>query len=327
MPGDPFILTHFVRNFDNIWAEEVDRLYIMLNMDHRMPKEVKEYNLNYLDAHEKITPIYTEEMLFQGAAIREILPIVQEDTLFLIEDDTVIVIKGQVDRGFRYIENGDAHVVGSPRFSCSKEILDASAEKYGLDYSGYGDKGPNMWPNFFFIKKEHLLDTDMHFEPKQWEKGDRIEELDITAEGTIAADVFVWLCIQLRAKGLKFKDIPQYHSHPHDLKDMRNHMNLWDGRCPWVHIGSLTMTIEDLILQTLDLTDHKNKPTTDLEQKEMERRLAWIRVMLYKTADMNTLSDLRHSYSERIKEMIFRWGLNQGHMYQLEEAYKSFYRW
>lgn len=328
MPGDPFILKHFLLNFDTVWADEVDKLYICLNMDHRIPDEVKEYDIALLEEHPKVEFLVVDEMLFQGAALRELLKMVKEDIIFSIEDDTIIIKEGQVDKCFRKIETGEADVVGSPRFSCSQEILDASAEKYDLDYSGYGDKGPNVWPNFFFARKADLLETDQHYEPKGWEPGERIEELDITAKEIISADVFVWLCIQLRAAGLKFYDVPQGHSHPDDIVDMAMGTGLGDPNLPWIHIGSLTMTMEDFIIQSSDPRTHKNKPKNGMEKQEICRRFAWLRLFLEVTAGkMEGMDAVRASYEKRMGEFVTAFGLSVQLIDNYLKVYRRFVQW
>lgn len=328
MPGDPFLLNSFLANFDAHWCNEVERLYVCLNIDHRMPAEIREYDIKKLSSHPKVKFMVVDEMLWQGAALRELLKIVDEELIMSIEDDTVIVKAGQIDKCFRKIEQGDADVVGSPRFSCSQEILDASAKKYGLDYSGYGDKGPNLWPNFFFIRKEHLLKTDQHFEPKGWEPGEHIEELDITATQPIASDVFVWLSIQLRAMGLRFYEVPQYHSHPNDLDDIIHGRNLGDGNCPWIHIGSLTMTAEDLLIGAHSVEGHKNTPHTDMEKKELERRFAWLQTFLaHPVNSVPELTKIKEVYQQRINAFIRGFDLSPKHIDQLIKFYKGFIRW
>ena len=328
MPGDPFILKNFLLNYEAIWKEEVDMLYVCLNIDHRVPKEVRDFDIELLKNTDKVKFIVVDEMLFQGAALRKLLEIVEEDIIFSIEDDTVVVKKGQIDKCFRKIETKEADVVGSPRFSCSKEILDASAIKYGLDYTGYGDKGPNLWPNFFFARKSDLMQTDLHFEPKGWEAGDYIEELDIVAEKTISSDVFVWLSVQLRNMGLKVYEVPQYHSHPLDMMDMQSGQNIWDGQCPWIHIGSLTMTMEDLIICTHPPQEHKNTPHTEMEKMELERRYAWVLLFLditdgYTDGIINT----KEKYVSSIHAFIRTFDLSVARIKNLVGEYRRFIQW
>lgn len=328
MPGDPFILNHFVSNFENIWKDEVDKLYILLNMDVRMPQEIIDVSKSIIANEDKIVPLFTHNMLFQGAALRYMLPEVKEDLIISIEDDTVIVKRGQIDKCFRKLETGEADVIGSPRLVCSKQIADACAKKWNLDYSGYGDKGPTFWPNFFFCRKEDLLRTDLHFEPKGWEKGEYIRELDITAEEVLSSDVFTWLCIQLRAMGLTFYDVPQYHSWTTDLEDLQNGINLGDDNCPWIHIGSLTMTAEDLLMFVHDPKDYTGTPRSEMEKKEYERRYAWLLVFLEEAKNCKPeLAWLKSKYVHNMNEFIKVFDLSVKHIDALQKVYRRFIRW
>lgn len=326
MPGDPIILNNFIKNFNAVWKDEVDTLYVLLNVDHRMPREIVDWDMELLEKTDKVIGLYTGEMLFQGAALRHMLPYVKEDLILSIEDDTIITKRGQVDKCFRKIESGEADVVGSPRSCCSKQILDACATKWDLDYSGYGDKGPVYWPNFFFCRKEDLLKTDQHYEPIGWKKGDYIKELDITAEEDLTGDVFVWLCIQLRALGLKFYDVPQYHSRPSDLEDMAQGLNLGDNNLCWIHIGSLTMTAEDLLIQAHDPKEHVNMPKSDVEKQELERRYAWL-ILFTERALGVVPQDMVTSYVNKINEYIRAFSLRVKNVSDYKKAYERYISW
>lgn len=328
MPGDPFILNHFLSNFENVWKEEVDQLYILLNIDARMPRHIVDLARGLCQDRERVTTLFVNNMLFQGAALRYMLPTVKEDLLMSIEDDTVIVKKGQIDRCFRKIESGDADVVGSPRMVCSKQLADACARKWNLDYTGYGDRGPTYWPNFFFCRKSHLLKTDLHFEPKSWESGEYIEELDTTAEETLMGDVFTWFCIQLRAQGLCFHDVPQFHSRVTDLEDISEGRNLGDTNCAWIHIGSLTMTAEDLLMFVHDPKSYVASPKTAMEKQEYERRYAWLLVFLEEAANCKpALAALKESYINHMNEFIKTFTLSVKHIQDLMEVYRRFIQW
>lgn len=328
MPGDPFILNHFLSNFENIWRDEVDQLYILLNMDARMPKDIIEKAKDIAVGRDKVTVMFVNNMLFQGAALRYMLPQVKEDLILSIEDDTVIIKKGQIDKCFRKIESGEADVIGSPRCVSHPQILEACRVKFNLDYSGYGDRGPTYWPNFFFCRKADLLKTDLHFEPKGFNKGEYIAELNITAEDDLANDVFAWLCIQLRAMGLKFYDVPQCHSHPEDFEDITEGRGIGDGNCPWIHIGSLTMTAEDLLMGIGDPKTHRNKPRSEMEKKEMERRYAWLLLFTEESANKEEyLRNLKEVYVKRMNEYIMAFDLSVKRIDELVKAYRRYISW
>jgi len=217
------------------WQNEVDKLYVHVND-------------------------YTH-----GVALKYMLDkwVYRDDIVMLIENDGIVFKPGIVDKYFKIIEDGKADIVGSPRMSCHPEIAEAAKKKWNLDYEGFGDKGPNLWPNMFFIKAKHLFDTDMHFHAKGWKKGDKIKELDHVVENdNIMGDTLVWTCIQLRAEGLKIHEIPQYHASPYDIENAEKKEGIFDGKCPYFHFGSLTG----------DFT----VPQDDISSRELERRAAWL---------------------------------------------------
>jgi hypothetical protein len=202
-----------------------------------------------------------------GVALKEMVPKARGSYLMLIEDDGIIFKPGFVNRCFRWIETGEYDAVGSPRMSCHPELADAAKKRYNLDYSGFGDRGPHWWPNFFFVKKKLLMKTDLHFWSKGWNKGDYIKELDHTVQAeTIMGDTFVWTSIQLRKLGIKVKEIPQHHSALTDLADYKNKTGLWSGGVNRIHLGSITGSVTPLLPE-----QKKVKATV----AELEKKLMW----------------------------------------------------
>jgi len=217
------------------WQNEVDKLYVHVNDKSH------------------------------GVALRYMIKkwVRPTDNLLLIENDGIVFKPGIVDKYFTMIEKGEAQLIGSPRMSCHPEIAEAAKKVWSLDYEGLGDKGPNFWPNMFFINAKHLFDTDMHFEAKGWSDGEHIKELNHTIKGEPQmGDTLVWTSIQLRHKGLKIHEIPQYHASPYDIENSENKEGIFDGKCPYFHFGSLTG----------DFT----VPQDDITSRELERRAAWL---------------------------------------------------
>lgn len=321
-PGDPFILTYWIKKFREVWQGEVDRLYVCLNMYPHIAEKVLDYDMKMLTQMDKVEVVYVPKMLYHGKALRQLVAYCEEDLLMFIEDDAIVFRPGAIDRAFRMIEKEEAGIVGSPRFSCSQQILDASAEKYGLDYSGYGDKGPNMWPCFFFARREDMLKTNQHYESKGWKKGEYIPELGVTAEDELAGDTFVWVSMQLRAMGLEFAEVPQGHSHPDDMEFYEKGEGIWDPLNPWVHIGSLTMTAETLL--TEDRPEALGKMETGMEKREAMRRFAWLLLFVEETREeTEELKPLRDIYVRRINDIIKKAGLSMTHINNLKAAYKQ----
>lgn len=188
-----------------------------------------------------------ENRVGHGAALRELVLGADANYLMFIENDALVFDPHMVDACFHLLESDTYDVIGSPRMSCSLEIAEETKRRFpDFDYQGVGDKGPGMWPCFFFAKKEWLMKTDLHFGPKGWQPGEYIEELDLTAETELATDVNGWIVFQLRHLGAKIGIVPQHHLPPFDMKCYRAGQDPW-GRAPvpWLHIGSLSAGVGD----------------------------------------------------------------------------------
>lgn len=334
-PGDPFLLRYWLDLFNRVWGKEIDHLYIHLNSP--IEKPAVDYIRKLCD-DPKITLKYTDHQIEHGDAIDELLDMVKENYIALIEDDFYIFKPGMVDRCFRFIEMGTADIVGSKRGSCSDEISQASKEKYNLDYSGYGDTGCNFWPSAFFSTKKLLLETDRDFKARAWQKGETIAPLDHIVEAdTVVGDTFVNTSIQLLAKVPQNRIIyiPQYHGSPDDLMHYQKGMNLWDGKAPWVHVGSLSSGIGGAI------TDPENRSlarrmidepkkiqrvpiNSEAEKKEWERRIQWW-LTFWKTAqpvpkEIQELSDLYH---KALMKLIGDYELSENNIRRRQNIYKE----
>ena len=213
-PGDCFLLNYWLKFFDEVWGDEVDKLYIGFN------SPIEETVLNYIkelcSSRPKIVLDIQIQQMDHGPTIDRLLDLCNEDYIMLIEDDGFIFKRGIVDLAFSKLESGEFDIVAGKRGSCSFEILKKAQEVYGLDYEGEGDQGPNFWPNFFFCSKELLLKTDRNFSAKAWKRGERIESLGLTIAEEIAnGDTFVNTSLQLRrlVPSGRIAYLNQYHGH------------------------------------------------------------------------------------------------------------------
>lgn len=240
--GDPMIASLTIKLWKERWYSEIDKFYVNYNNHAGVPTEVVKELMGNLVDDPKIRIIYSPRGIGNGMPITEMTKIAQEDLVMLIEDDGFIFSPGIVNECFQRIEKDQCDAVGSPRGSCGQEVWNAAQKKYNLDYSGYGDVGPNYWPNFFFCKREDLLKTDMNFASKAFKEGEYFKELDHTFKETNYGDTFVWGCIQLRYNGVRFSSIPQYHASPEEIEYYEKHEEKWaTGANPrWVHGGSLS---------------------------------------------------------------------------------------
>jgi len=227
----------------------------------------------------------------------------KEDLIILIEDDFFIFTPGKVNECFQKIEVDGCDAIGSPRGSCGKEIWVASKKKYNLDYSAYGDVGPNFWPTGFFCKRSDLLKTDLNFASKTFVPGEYSKELDHTFAEINHGDTFVWGSIQLRALGLRFQNIPQFHMSPTEPQDKQNKVMNWkDGEPSYIHVGSLSSGWGGYL--------NKSTPEckTEMEKMEMESRVAG-----WKLASdvVEGFTEFKKEYQNGIISLIQRANLDQ----------------
>jgi len=312
MGGDPFLALMSLRMFKERFYDEIDRFYACYNAI--IDPKIVDYLAKQFD-DPKIEWVYVDHPLGFGQPINRCLEKCNEDLILLLEDDGLVFEKGRLDALFKRIESGEVDAIGSPRFSCSNEIAEATKVKYNLDYSGTGDKGPSFWPNFFFVKREDLNKTDLDFAGKGWKSGERIEELDMTCKEEQAGDTFVWTCIQLRAMGLRFLDVLQNHASPTEIEDIPlkryNHDYGFQG---WIHGGSLSSGWNGFLL---------NPPSAQegLAIQEFETRAAFWDLI----SDIEHVPDVEFTkrYKQGIDDFIREGGLDRGRVEQKKTFYKN----
>ena len=333
-PGDPFLLRYWLNLFDTVWGKEVDHLYIILNSTIEI--EMVNYIYRLIEGHDNIILTYIDHQIEHGDGINMALEMVKEELIMLVEDDCYIFKPGKIDECFRAIEDGQYDVVGSKRGSCSEEISAVSRDKYNLDYGGHGDTGCNLWPNLFFSSKQLLIETDRNFKARRWQVGEMIEPLQhMVMSDDVVGDTFVNTSIQILAKvpQSRIKYIPQYHGYAHDLDDYLRSQNLWDGHCPWVHVGSLSSGVGG------SLRDDRNRPLTqrklpnvqtspiapisDNDKKEWERRVQWW-LTFYQTAQPTITEneqDFYNQYGGAVTRLIETLALSMQHIRSRQNAY------
>lgn len=260
--GDPYVLLNCLHYYETVWQDEIDELWIALNTT--MEKEIMGELIKRFP--KKVKFIYTNHRMGYGKPINVLLEVSPEGKVLLLEDDTIIFKKGVVTQYFDLLDEYD--LIGSPRMSCSAEVAERLKSELDLDYSGWGDKGPNFWPCFFWVKKRLLRETDRNFDPSDW------------------GDTFCWASVQMRRiirlDGNKLLEIPQYHSSPDDFQNKEQGLGIFDGECGYMHLGSLSSGIESYLLDEnqTPLSDReagiRAEHTKPIEQsKEMEKRLMW----------------------------------------------------
>ena len=336
-PGDPFVLRFWADYCQKFWIDEVDRLYVNLNIPPWVSSPVVKACWESMLQFDGKLRLIGSEMTQHGDAINRMLSECGEDHIVLMEDDCPVFKSGHIDAQFKKIEKGGGYdLVGSPRLSGSQEIWDATNVRYAEDMRGQpaADQGPNYWPCMFFIAREWLLLTDRNFNAKTWPKGTFIPELQITAKEVVTGDTFVWASIQLRDRFLRSAYVCQYHSYPHDLEMRRNREHLWDGKCPWIHMGSLSGLVggspECWMFSSPDIfRGHLNKLAVSVRQHdslrvEFNRRYAWVQLIFERTRNLVKLpSDLMLNYEVNLNACVRILGLDQNYIDTLKSAYKE----
>lgn len=337
-PGDPFLLTYWLHLFDKVWGQYVDKLYIYLNSP--VEATIIDYIKDLCAKHPKINLQYENHQIEHGEAINRTLDIVQEDLIMLVEDDGFIFKPGIVQTCFNYIESGHYDIVGGKRGSCGFELLEQAKKRWGLNYEGLGDQGPNFWPCFFFCRKELLLKTDRNFGSRLWKAGEYCEPLEFTVTSDQCGDTFVNTSLQLRNLIPKERIIciPQYHGSPDDIEHYYNHQFLFDGISQWCHVGSLSSGIGGL------LRDNEGRPlsrrlidppgdtqlppicNTEQERREFERRVQWwMRFYQFYRVQVGTLTilDFAMLYLSAIENIIKQYNLSRHRITNRLMAYAS----
>lgn len=299
--GDPFISSLVLKLWKERWYDEIDKLYICYNNHSGVPYSIAGEFLKRASEDPKVHIIYHPRGIGNGMPITEMTLLSKEDLVMLLEDDGFIFESGHVNRCFQQIESDLTDAVGSPRGSCGKEIWDALQKKYTLDYSGYGDVGPNYWPNFFFVKRKDLLRTDLNFGSKTWQAGEYSSEMDHTFKEVNHGDTFVWACVQLRALGLRFQSVPQYHASPTEVTDKQQGvMNWYQGQKPyWIHGGSLSAGWGGYLSGQVPDVSH------EMAKLEIETRVAFWRIALDTTEGFEDYyGEFKKEYRKGIDDLI-----------------------
>lgn len=338
--GDPLLLRMWLKHYEQIWADEVDELIVSINS--AADPEIAEFMQETVRKTPKTYLQYVDHQTDHGIAINDALEVASDGLVMLIEEDAFVRTPGQIAGCFRVLEDGEADIVGSPRDSCGPEVAQIIADAFGKMYSPKdGGVGVNFWPNFFFTSTERLKGTDRNFCARGWNPGDEVlpgfpvKELNY-------GDTFVNTSIQLRQKNPRITIVPQYHGHPEDMEQRQLQKGLWDGYCPWFHMGSLSSGVTG-VLTTNDgrpLTVRHKAPqepgwelpkyaNTEMERMEWERRIAWW-TMALESADKDSADPIplfRHEYREALDRVTYQFGLSPTRIIKSIVGYKELITW
>jgi hypothetical protein len=317
-PGDPFLLSLWFKYYER-WSAEVDRLYVYVNSPS--DKATIQYVKSIVDANPKTFFIYVDHQIEHGEALRQMVQLATEDHIMFVEDDAFIFKSGQVDKCFKQIEDGTYDIIGSKRGSCSLWLYQMASEKYNLDNSGYGDHGPNFWPNFFFAKRSDLLKVS-NFGAKFWKEGEIVWPLGKNAAPEDqAADTFVQGSLELRAMGLRVAYVPQYHGNTDDWPDYEAKTGIWGPDCPWLHVGSLSSGFHGMLSPDYKL--NIGQFASPQEKQELERRIVFWKWGLEEANKRGGLSALKEQYNQSLLKLVEGYTLSTSSIDKRINMYKE----
>lgn len=270
-PGDPYLIEHWLRNYEQTWQGEVDELRVLINLQPLAP--VREWIKGRVEARGGIYMETPDQAPYgHGHALRLLVDSTDADVVMLCEDDCRVRYRGAVQQRFDRIERGEADVIGGPRTSMTPGINMAASRKFPVDNCEVdGGQGFGMWPAFVFVRKECLLATDQNYGVRAWSKGEYVEPVDWVCpeDDKECADTFGWCALQLRAKykvvaDVQFKGPDQWQSWLDRGRDM-----------PWFHIGSLSSSANLCEGEHAELMDATEVGPGSGEETEWGNRLYW----------------------------------------------------
>jgi hypothetical protein len=234
-PGDPFLLKHWLVNYDRVWRGEVDELHVLVNS--QPDKEVRDYIRSLV---ENVGGIYKEHVgihIEHGQALERLEAECDTELVVLIEDDARVRLRGQFIERFDRIRRGETDVIGSPRGSMSTDLSVVCDTRWGAGQMRTADIGGGwgMWPCFVFARLSDLREhTNRIYGAVGWQAGEEVLGLHWKSTDDQAADTFGAAAFQLRDK-LRVEDDVQYKG-PWNWE--------WqlaqEHTIPWFHIGSLS---------------------------------------------------------------------------------------
>lgn len=242
--GDPFMLKHFLVNYDRVWRGEVDELHVMVS--GQPDPEVCAYMRRSV---EEVGGYYAGDVgptMDHGVSLRMLAEHagyprngVCADAFLLVESDSRVRQRGAVSLRLELLRRGERRVIGSPRVSMSSELAAACDAKWGrmpADTTADGCSGYGLWPCFVFATADALLgQTDHNFSARGWADGEEVAGLGARARGDQwCADTFGSAALQLRDRVGVLPDVQykgpwrwgEWLDAGHDI--------------PWFHTGSLS---------------------------------------------------------------------------------------
>lgn len=304
--GDPFMIRHLLVNYDRVWRDEVDGLYVLVS--GQPDQEVCDYVRSSVEA---VGGAYVGDLaatLDHGVGMRTLaehvgLPRngIAADAILFVESDSRVRASGEIAARVRRVASRQAEVIGTPRVSMSTPLDEACRARWGQAYptAPDGAQGYGLWPCFLFATAEALLgSTDHNFSARGWQEGEIVYGPDVPAGRDWCADTFGSAAMQLRARHLITPDV-QYKG-PFGWQAWFDEGH----RMPWFHIGSLSswggaggLTVDG----DSELMDGR-RLTEEMELLEWGHRVCWWERFL-RTTPATDLPRHRDNYRRNVARM------------------------
>mgnify|MGYP001593743775 FL=1 len=311
--GDPFIVDYWLKNYERVWADDVDELHVHFNgqTDPELVAFIKD----------RVTALggrFTTEpgRLIHGQATRKLVEACTADAVLLIEDDAFIREPGAVAAQFARLEAGEADVFATPRGGMDPAIFEYACEKWANEdlTSPEGNYGPGLWPCFVFARLADLMATSRRFESWAWSPGQTIPGLEYTVPASGSAmctDSFTTTAFELRGAGLRIGPIVQY-------KELWN-QDLPPEGAPWFHAGGLANG--DFLKDVWDGGGARADIGGTNEGLDWAHRVWWWRRIVDSAGD--TLAHLQPTYRKNLARLVDLTGVGD----QVEEWTETLLPW
>jgi hypothetical protein len=314
--GDPFMLKHFLVNYERVWRGEVDELHVLVSGQPDL--EACAYMREITEAAGAHYAGDVGPTMDHGVAMRMLAEHcgkpqhgVNAEIFLFIESDARVRRPGAVHERIERVASGQDEIIGSPRTSMDGRLHDACASVWGQmgAVTADGATGYGLWPCFLFGRMDALLgSTDHNFSSRGWLAGEEVAGLGVRCDADgWCADTFGSAALQLRARHRITPDV-QYKG-PWCWAEWLDAGH----EVPWFHTGSLsswggsgglTVDGDSELMYGARLTDGQ-------ELLEWGHRLHWWRRFLEHAGD--DLPRLQVNYRRNLERMCGVMGVEQSH--------------
>ena len=291
-PGDPFVMSYWVRNCAQVWRDDVDTVKVFVNgqSDPDIIGVLRDM-CRTIDAEFS----WQEGRLVHGDATRILLESCKADEVFLVEDDAFVREPGAIARALRRVHSREVDVIATPRGGMSPEVEQAARAKWhdhDLSSPNGADNGPGLWPCFFFARTADLMKTSRQFGSRTWHAGETIPGLGYDVTHDVTTDTFTTTAFELRGAGARIEPCPQYKE-------------VWDKDlpawcAPWFHAGGLSNG--DFLSEDWDGGGARADVGGTNEGRDWAHRIWWWRRCI-STAPKTLLRDTQDAYAARIEAL------------------------